>query len=427
MTTTVTRRDRIGQFVDLARAYRGWTSSELGAALGRDPSKVIPESGNPKLDLVIALASALDWQVGEVAEAIWKDDQNSMNSEGNTGSNPGLTLAGVSSFDELNEQSRQAHRSGDWKGLLTIGGGMLQVATSADQRALAHNRVHGGYDGLGRYADALRAAQAGLKESGATTTLRVMLQANLANSYYNLWHLIEAHSVASDLIERLDRYSTMSKPDSVMFALARYVRGHALRRQLADAPDDIAHLGSRARADLQASQEMYEEYASTYGDASYLGVANTCHAGLLEVDAATGLIDPIEAIQEIEAGLENIIDVRTAPQGDMLESWGWWAILGCNICLRHLSGDPMHHHMAIFTNKAIEVGEQLNNWAMRERAFTLEHFRRQQARIDGVQDEATWGLDDEEIKVVTGTMGRFPAFREIGWRILRSAQVLEAS
>ena len=49
---------------------------------------------------------------------------------------------------------------------------------------------------------------------------------------------------------------------------------------------------------------------------------------------------------------------------------------GCNIALRHLEGELMQRQMAVFTNKAIEIGERLGNWAMRERAFTLEHFRR---------------------------------------------------
>ena len=85
----------------------------------------------------------------------------------------------------------------------------------------------------------------------------------------------------------------------------------------------------------------------------------------------------------------------------------------------------MHRHMAVFTNKAIEIGEQLGNWSMRERAFTLEHFRRQQADLQGVSQEP-WPLDDEDIRVITGTMGRFPAFRDVGWQILQNAQVLES-
>ena len=53
------QRERLNQFVDLARVYRGWTRGELSKALGRDPSKIVPESGNPKLDLLVGLVPAL--------------------------------------------------------------------------------------------------------------------------------------------------------------------------------------------------------------------------------------------------------------------------------------------------------------------------------------------------------------------------------
>ena len=86
----------------------------------------------------------------------------------------------------------------------------------------------------------------------------------------------------------------------------------------------------------------------------------------------------------------------------------------------------MHRHMAVFTNKAIEIAEQLGNWSMRERAFTLEHFRRQQADLAEARGQP-WPLDDEDIRVITGTMGRFPSFREVGWQILRGAHVLDAT
>ena len=68
MSRDEVRRDRLSQFVDLARIYRRWTKIQTAQALGREPSKVVPESGNPKLDLVVGLAEALDWDVGDVAE-----------------------------------------------------------------------------------------------------------------------------------------------------------------------------------------------------------------------------------------------------------------------------------------------------------------------------------------------------------------------
>ena len=181
----------------------------------------------------------------------------------------------------------------------------------------------------------------------------------------------------------------------------------------------------RARIDLEASREQYLLLAEEFDDNSYRGVANTCLGALHEVDAASGILDPHEAIEQIELGLDAVIDPTAVPLGDILESWGWWAIFGCNISLRHLEGEDLHHHMALCTNKAIEIAERLGNWSMRERAFTLEHFRRQQAKLEGIPEQG-WALDEDDIRVITGTMGRFPSFREVGWQILRGANVLES-
>ena len=73
MNPSVARRDRLSRFVDLARVYRGWSRQELASNLGRDLSKVVPDSGNPKLDLVVALAEALDWSIGDVAQCVWDE------------------------------------------------------------------------------------------------------------------------------------------------------------------------------------------------------------------------------------------------------------------------------------------------------------------------------------------------------------------
>ncbi len=80
--------------------------------------------------------------------------------------------------------------------------------------------------------------------------------------------------------------------------------------------------------------------------------------------------------------------------------------------------------MAILTNKALEIAERIGNWGLRERAFTLEHFRRQRAE-DPTKDDHEWILDEEEVRTITGTMGRFPGFRRVGWHILESSRIFE--
>jgi len=131
-------------------------------------------------------------------------------------------------------------------------------------------------------------------------------------------------------------------------------------------------------------------------------------------------------VAQLTEGLGAVQDPQLAPPGDWLESYGWWSIYGCNIALRHLEDPSFHRAMAVFTNKAVEIADRLGNWTLRERAFSLEHLRRRRlSRTTGF--EADWVLDQEDVRTIAGTMGRFPSFRDTGWRILAEARIVDQS
>lgn len=412
MHAIANKRERLGRFVDLARVYRGWTKTELSAALHRDPTKLIPQSGNPKLDLIAGIADALDWTIGDVAESVCQDLPSGDES-----------YEGVS-FKELDRRVLDAHRAGSNDLLISLASEMLRRASNSTERALSLCRLYLGFESQGRYGNALKVIQQAASEQGIPAKGRLNIQANLANAHYSLWHLIESRAIATDLIETIENSPQMDRMERSVHASALYVRGNTYRRMLAENEHDRAHICQKAIRDLNRSLLEYTELAQEYSDPRYTGIANTCTGALMEVRSAEGTLCPVEAVKQLAAGLDEVIDPDAMPVGDQLESWGWWAIFGANVSLRHLEGDLKHRQMAVFTNKAIEIGERLGNWAMRERAFTLEHFRRQQADLTGVEEDP-WPLDEEDIRVITGTMGRFPAFREVGWEILRNARVLE--
>ena len=56
--------------VELARIYADFGVKELADAVGRDKTRVIPPTGNPKLDMVGALAGILEWTVKDVVNAL---------------------------------------------------------------------------------------------------------------------------------------------------------------------------------------------------------------------------------------------------------------------------------------------------------------------------------------------------------------------
>ena len=409
MNPSVARRDRLSRFVDLARVYRGWSRQELASNLGRDLSKVVPDSGNPKLDLVVALAEALDWSVGDVAQCVWDEPM-------------GLPPCGLD-FATLDAQAMEAHRAGDWRRLVAGGAMLLRAASTPAERARALNRISGGHDGLGRHGKSLECIREALSLAPLTPGLELMLRVNLCGAHYALWHVAEARASARELVEQFEARPPEGRLERVAQAFALMYRGQCARRAIAAMPDTAKRNATEARADLERAGTLFSKLAREFGDDSYGGVANTCRGALMEVDCALGTLDPVDAVATITEALGGVEDPQLAPPGDWLESYGWWCIFGCNIAVRYLQDPQFHRAMAIFTNKAVEIADRLDNWSLRERAFSLEQARRDRLQKSTGFD-AEWVLDEDEVRTITGTMGRFPSFRETGWKILTEARIV---
>ena len=377
----------------------------------------MPESGNPKLDLVVGLAEALDWDVGDVAEGIWKDEAEQFQQ---------VEAIAARGFAALDREAIEAHRAGEYRRMCELARALLLAAQTGGERATASNRLAGAYDGIGRYTKALAALQRGLAEIGVPAHVRMMLEVNLANAHYSLFHLVEARAVANTLVERFSARAPEGRSDRVVQAFGHFVRGQSERRLIESDPLSANEHAQNGRADLMIAQSVYGALAKAYDDSSYAGVANTCTGAIMECDAALGLTDPLVVAETLAEGLEQVVDVANYPPGDWLESYGWWAVYGCNVSLRGLSGPELNRHMAVFSNKVGEIAERTENWSMRERAFTFEHLRRQRMN-ESMGHSGEWLLDDDDVRTVTGTMGRFPSFRETGWRILESARALHTA
>ncbi len=416
MKVTTVRRKRLEQLLNLAQTYKGCSRKQLARALGRDPTKLVPKLGVPKLDLVVELAGVLDWPVGEVATFLWAGQSSSSTAAGSD-----------ENFDSLNRSAREAHRCGRYKLMLDLARQALAGATTGDQRARACNRQVGAWDGLGRYTEVLQACRQGLQEQDVEPEFRRVLQSNLANAYYSLWSLVESGAIAQNLLgwyrENPPRTATERKTN----AFAYYVSGHTLRRLISVDARQTTVLAEAAAADLRQGRARYTELAEQLDDPSFAGIARTCHGGLIETDVALGRRRPQDGLAELAAGLDNVRDVSSELVGDQLESYGWWCIFGCNIALRHLDDErALQKHMAVFTNKADEIADRLDNWSMRERVFTMQYKRWERAvNVSGLDIPCV--IDSDDVRVIAGTMGRFPSFRETGWRILHSARIVEGN
>lgn len=433
MTLLEVRKLRLDRMISLARVYRNWTSGQMKGALGRDATRATPASGNPKLDLLARLAHALEWEVGEVAESVW-DEVPAINP----------TNVPVAEFGALDSLAQEQHRSGLFTELEITAREMRRHAANARERAVAANRLAGAYDGLGRYPRVLACVREGLAEQRIGEDLRMMLTVNLANAYYTLWNLQESQSLSSRLIDDANARASSASMSSGTNAASRVrrvgrafcyaIRGHSERRLLTqcEGVHDMHRRAECAIADLSTAERLYDELAEDFGDLHYVGLANTARGGLLEARVAAGELSADDAVTEIIAQLEQAVDVEVSSSPHTLESWGWWSVFGANIALRAgtESARPLAEHsdheqaIAICTNKAADIAEQLNSWPMRERAFTLDWFRRQSIAHAPMRQCRDWTLDGDDLRVLVGTMGRFPLFRPTGWQILEHAALV---
>lgn len=407
------RRKRLEQLLQIAQRYKGCSRLQLARKVGRHPTRLVPKTGVPKLDLVVELAGVLDWPVGEVATFLW--DDRKAQPVGDDGED----------FDSLNEQAGEAHCRGNYEQMLELGRRALAIAANSDQRARAFNRQLGALDGLGRYTEVLQTGKLALQECSVSPEIRRVLQSNLANAYYSLWSLVESGAIARDLLDWYRANAPQTTADRKTHAFAYYVSGHTLRRLMSVEPQQMQALAASAEADLAKAGEAYDRLSTELVSPSLAGIARTCRGGLIEAEVAMGRRTAADGLGELAAGLNTVRDVDAEVVGDQLESCGWWCIFACNIALRHLDDDrTLQRHMAVFTNKAEEIADRLNNWSMHERILTMQ-FTRWQRAVSATGLDIPCMVDNDDVRVIAGAMGRFPSFRETGWRILRSAGIVD--
>lgn len=410
------RKKRLHSLIDLARASRGWSKAQMARVLGRDATKVYPDSGNPKADLLVKLAETLEWPVGDVLELVWgRDAQNA------TASDASADL----SYEGLFNQSRAAHQRGDYTQVVELAKAMYDAAKTEDHKCIACSVEASGWDGLGRYTQEVEACRRGLMHSPANPIRRQQLRSVLANAWYSLWELTPALGTCEVLVQWYRDNPPLNDIDKKRPAFVHYVRGNVHRRLAMLEPElRGAHLLA-AREDLAKSAQMHEDLAVRTGNPALAGIANTCRGGLIEVAVEAGHEDPSSAIAEIVTALKKIDPDDTALTGDWLESWGWWCTFGSDLALRHLKGRDMQEAVRFLNDRALAIADRANHWAMRERVFTLQYALHQTV-TDSTGLEIEFSIDENERSQITATMGRFPSFRALGWQILETARVIPA-
>lgn len=416
MQATEERKQRLESLLGLARVARGWSRAQLARSLDRDPTKLVPESANPKMDYLVRLADVLEWPVGEVVEAIW----NGGNGAGRSAPVPDTT------FESYGEQIAEAVRAGQYKKVVELSQHMFAAARTGDERAHACIREAAGWDGMGRYPKVLEAVRHGLQQGPLSTRLRLVLQASLANAQYTLWDLIPALGTSEVLAKWYEANPPAARAEWKRVAYVHYVRGNCRRRLMSQEPENVQQHAQAACADLSHAAKMYTELSAELHDDALLGIANTCRGGVIEAEVELGLRDASSAVKEMLAVLQGPQGLSSRATGDWVESFGWWCIFGSNIALRHLKGRELQQSMSVFMSTALSVADRLDNWAMRERVFTIQ-FALHNLVVDTTGLDLAYTIDDDERSLISATMGRFPTFRQTGWKILETARVVQGA
>lgn len=401
------RRLHLGRVVDLARIYRNCDLKVLAKDLGRDPTRLVPDTGNPKVDLLAGLARALEWPIAEVVRAV----RGKIAPE--KALDPAVLDHSVAKLDALCVRAQQAGRHEE---MLSFARALHHTARTPLEKAMACNRLGTAHGALGNHSAALQYLHEGNSCPGIENeTLKVSLLTNLANTHYALWNLVEAQTIATDAINQVVPGNRRTQS---LLAMAHAVRGQVLRRSLGRQPLGQDRLATKAIDDLAVARGQYLELAEQFGGPAWTAHARTCLGGIIEMEASLGSTPPVLAIARLT------LEETSEGGNEALESQGWWLIFGSNVLVRHVHAHALVDGLEPLGEKLGSIAERLDHWSFRAKAFSIELERRDQARRHRIE-VPPWTLEPRAVRTLVHTMGRIPPFRAQGWRILTDHGVLD--
>ena len=121
------KRRRIRLLFEMAKAYRGGGQEELARRLGRNHDRLIPETGNPKLDFLVGLSRALDWPVALVITFIWGEEKEECLA---------VDCDVGDDFESLQLASRAAQFAGRYQDAVVLARRAYKLARSAEERVV---------------------------------------------------------------------------------------------------------------------------------------------------------------------------------------------------------------------------------------------------------------------------------------------------
>ncbi|MFM7134044.1 MAG: hypothetical protein ACKO0W_06990 [Planctomycetota bacterium] len=391
-------RERLEELQALARTYRQWSVKELAHALGRQPGRLVPDSGMPKLDLVVGLARALDWPVEAVVDHIMRPGSEarapaSRDAAGDFAGlyNDSLAKRAVRDFIEAIRLAVRAHAAADTP---------TRRAAALYIESLAH-------EAAGSYNEAVRCLRAAAAKEGVALDWRLLADAQLANMLFMQGQQTHALGIAASVLE----YGSAGEQTHTLRlaqAIARWSRGHALRASIPLAHFDAwTGLAASARADFAEAERIAADLATcpAISPERNLTFAACIESAALELDAIIGTLSADAAIDRLAAIVREHGDLRPS----VGERKAWAAVALAATTKRFVGDDIRRRGLLEIASGALRAhAVATSNWYFAHRHLELDAERRRTLGGTGVPSRA---LDATEAKLVAGILGQIPAAR----------------
>ena len=394
-------RERLEELQALARTYRSWSMKELATALGRQPGRLVPDSGMPKIDLVVALAKALDWPVEAVVDHLVKP--------------PSIALKGVAShlmkdapsdFKSLYNESLEKRMRRDSIEAVRLAVRAQAVADTPTRRAAALSAEASAHECAGSYTEAVRCLREATLIEGSALEWRLLCDAKLANMLFMQGQVTHAIGIASSVIE----YS-QGVPDSQTIRTARYIafwaRAHALRSSIPTANfEPWSQMANLVCADLRAASELTTQLCAEGLDlALNVDIGACIDVVLLEV---TAVCEPDRA-NEVIVALIDAVREHGSVDPTIGERKAWAAVALVNTAKRFITEDLQRRGALELASAALRAHAVVtSNWYFAYRHLEIDRERRMALMGNCASSRA---LTAVEAKMVAGVLGHVPASR----------------
>ncbi|MCE2885597.1 MAG: hypothetical protein LW806_11960 [Planctomycetaceae bacterium] len=391
-------RERLEELQALARTYRNWSVKELAHALGRQPGRLVPDSGMPKIDLVVGLAKALDWPVEAVVDHLIKPADDTHRAK---------TQDAPADYARLYNESLIKRLERDYAEAVRLAVRAHAAADTPTRSAAALILEAQAHEACGSYTESVRCLRHAGRIDGVAVDWRMFGDSNLANMLFMQGQSTHALGIASSVLEYLGSLPETEAARSARVT-ASWARGHALRTSIPLSNfEQWRPLAESARQDFKTVREVTDALLSISGERrSHYG---TMHASvepvLLEVDA---LCEPESAEQIVRTLVSMVRENGTLEPGPG-ERKAWAAIALANTVKRFLDDELQRRGILEIASSTLRAhAVATSNWYFAHQHLEIEAERRRMFSGHGVAARA---LDALEAKLVAGVLGHIPAAR----------------